>query len=60
MCGDLLSPKLMSSGIVVDDVVLHCTNFRKRHPGGASIIEGFAGKDCSWQIFETNAVNVLC
>lgn len=37
-------------GIVVDDIVLDCSEFKNRHPGGKGIIEGFGGQDCSWQV----------
>lgn len=39
----------LQPGIVVDNVVLDCTTFISRHPGGRQIIQGFAGQDCGWQ-----------
>ena len=41
-----------STGIVVENMVLDCTEFKVKHPGGKGIIEGFAGSDCSWQVSE--------
>lgn len=38
------------AGIVVDDVVLDVTQYQNQHPGGSSIVRGFAGQDCSWQV----------
>lgn len=34
---------------MVDSVVLDCTDYIFRHPGGRQIISGFGGQDCSWQ-----------
>jgi len=36
-------------GIVVDGIVLDCTEYCSRHPGGRMIIQGFGGQDASWQ-----------
>ena len=36
-------------GIVVDSVVLDCTEYITKHPGGRQIVQGFGGQDCSWQ-----------
>lgn len=36
-------------GIVVDGIVLDCTQYRSKHPGGRMIIQGFGGQDASWQ-----------
>lgn len=41
---------LTNAGIVVDGIVLDCTYFKKKHPGGKAIIESFGGQDCSWQV----------
>jgi hypothetical protein len=38
------------TGIVVDNVVLDVTQYQHQHPGGSSIVRGFAGQDCSWQV----------
>lgn len=35
---------------MVDDIVLDCTDFKYKHPAGKSIIEGFGGCDCTWQV----------
>ena len=40
----------MHTGIVVDGIVYDATDFLGKHPGGSTIIEGFAGRDCSWQV----------
>ena len=37
-------------GIVVDDIVLDCTSYKKKHPGGKAIMEGFGGQNCTWQV----------
>jgi cytochrome b involved in lipid metabolism len=37
--------------IVVDDVVFDATDFFHEHPGGNTVIESFAGQDCSWQFW---------
>lgn len=35
--------------IVVDEIVLDCTAYISKHPGGREIIKGFAGQNASWQ-----------
>lgn len=35
--------------IVVNDIVLNCTTYINKHPGGRQIIQGFAGQNCGWQ-----------
>lgn len=37
-------------GICVGNLVFDVTAFMLVHPGGASIIEAFAGKQCDWQV----------
>jgi cytochrome b involved in lipid metabolism len=37
--------------IVVDNIVYDCTTFLHEHPGGNTVIESFAGQDCSWQFW---------
>jgi cytochrome b involved in lipid metabolism len=37
--------------IVVDNIVYDCTEFALQHPGGETVIESFAGQDCSWQFW---------
>ena len=39
----------LASVVVVDSLILDCTSYIHKHPGGASIIKGFGGQDCSWQ-----------
>ena len=39
----------LHTGIVVSNVVLDVSDYVHRHPGGRSIIAGFAGQDCTWQ-----------
>ena len=33
----------------MSDTVLDVTEYAHKHPGGRSIIAGFAGQDCTWQ-----------
>lgn len=54
ICGRL-SPKirsilLMKEGIVIDNRVYDVTTFMEIHPGGPSMFEQFAGKQCTWQV----------
>jgi cytochrome b involved in lipid metabolism len=37
--------------IVVDNTVYDCTAFISEHPGGETVIDSFAGQDCSWQFW---------
>jgi len=37
--------------LVVDTVVFDTTDFLHEHPGGNTVIESFAGQDCSWQFW---------
>lgn len=37
--------------IVIDNIVLDCTDFVHVHPGGKTVIESFNGEDCSWQFW---------
>ena len=37
------------AGVVVDDLVIDCTSYVLRHPGGQQIIRGFGGQNASWQ-----------
>jgi cytochrome b involved in lipid metabolism len=37
--------------IVVDNTVYDCTDFISEHPGGETVIDNFAGQDCSWQFW---------
>lgn len=40
----------LTTGIVVDDLVLDVTVFQDIHPGGESMFVMFAGKQCGWQV----------
>jgi cytochrome b involved in lipid metabolism len=45
--------------IVVDNVIYDCTEFISEHPGGETVIDSFAGQDCSWQFWRFhNATHV--
>jgi cytochrome b involved in lipid metabolism len=37
--------------IVINNVVFDATDFLHEHPGGNTVIESFAGQDCSWQFW---------
>lgn len=37
--------------LVIDNVVYDATDFLHEHPGGNTVIESFAGQDCSWQFW---------
>lgn len=37
--------------IVVDNIIYDCTDFIAEHPGGETVIDSFAGQDCSWQFW---------
>ena len=37
--------------IVVDNIIYDCTDFISEHPGGETVIDSFAGQDCSWQFW---------
>lgn len=37
--------------IVIDNIVFDATGFLHEHPGGNTVIESFAGQDCSWQFW---------
>ncbi|KPI43945.1 uncharacterized protein AB675_6174 [Cyphellophora attinorum] len=45
--------------IVVDDIVLDCTEFKRKHPAGKSIIEGFGGHDCTWQWWSFHSQQIM-
>ncbi len=50
------SLELLNLGIVIDDIVYDCTTFVTQHPGGASVVRSFAGKDCSCKFY----VHIRC
>ena len=37
--------------IVVYNTIYDCTEFIPEHPGGETVIDSFAGQDCSWQFW---------
>jgi len=41
--------QVLVAGIVVSNEVLDTTEYMRKHPGGSTIIAGFAGQDCTWQ-----------
>jgi cytochrome b involved in lipid metabolism len=38
------------AGIVIEDRVYDVTAFRDIHPGGPTMFDQFAGKQCTWQV----------
>jgi hypothetical protein len=45
--------------IVVDNIVYDCTEFADMHPGGYTVIQSFAGKDCSWQFWRFHNTKIM-
>ncbi|KAB8336738.1 hypothetical protein FH972_021047 [Carpinus fangiana] len=45
--------------VVVDDIVYDCSDFVHKHPGGATVIQSFAGKDCSWQFWRFHNPKIM-
>lgn len=45
--------------IVVDNVILDCTEFISDHPGGEQVILSFVGEDCSWQFWRFHDRNIM-
>lgn len=37
--------------LIVDNIIYDCTDFIAEHPGGETVIDSFAGQDCSWQFW---------